>query len=41
MIVGEHSHVGANSVVTSDVAPWSTVAGAPARVISENRRSAT
>jgi serine O-acetyltransferase len=41
MIVGEHSHVGANSVVTSDVAPWSTVAGAPARVVSENRRSAT
>ncbi|MDQ6595000.1 serine O-acetyltransferase EpsC [Bacillus salipaludis] len=31
--VGEHSIIGANSVVTKDVPPYSVVAGAPARVI--------
>jgi serine O-acetyltransferase len=38
--VGEHSYVGANSVVTHDVAPWSSVAGAPARVVCADRRPA-
>lgn len=31
--IGQHSIVGANAVVTRDVAPYTIVAGAPARVI--------
>lgn len=33
--IGHHSVVGANAVVTKDVAPYSVVAGVPARVIRE------
>lgn len=33
--VGHHSTIGANSVVTRDVPPFSVVAGAPARVIGQ------
>ena len=36
--VGERAIVGANSVVTTDVAPYSIVAGAPARVIKSDWR---
>ena len=35
--VGDGAVVGVRSVVTSDVAPYSVVAGAPARKISERR----
>jgi acetyltransferase-like isoleucine patch superfamily enzyme len=35
--VGEHSFVGANSVVTRDVPPYCVAAGVPARVIEELR----
>ncbi len=31
--IGERCVIGANSVVTSDLAPWSIAAGAPARVL--------
>ena len=39
--IGHHSTVGANSVVTRDVPPFSVVAGVPARVIgqTESRQS--
>lgn len=39
--IGEHCVVGANSVVTKDLPPWSIAAGAPARVVKavERRRS--
>lgn len=33
--IGEHSIIGANAVVTSDVPPFSVVAGAPGRVIHQ------
>ena len=33
--VGHYSIVGANSVVTRDVAPFSIVAGVPARIIGQ------
>jgi acetyltransferase-like isoleucine patch superfamily enzyme len=33
--IGEGSVVGAGSVVTKDVPPWTIVAGNPARVIRE------
>jgi acetyltransferase-like isoleucine patch superfamily enzyme len=36
--IGERAIVGANSVVTTDVAPYSIVAGAPARVIKSDWR---
>jgi acetyltransferase-like isoleucine patch superfamily enzyme len=36
--IGERAIVGANSVVTTDVAPYSIVAGAPARVIRSDWR---
>jgi acetyltransferase-like isoleucine patch superfamily enzyme len=36
--IGERAIVGANSVVTTDVAPYSIVAGAPARVIKPDWR---
>jgi acetyltransferase-like isoleucine patch superfamily enzyme len=36
--IGERAIVGANSVVTTDVAPYSIVAGAPARVIKADWR---
>jgi acetyltransferase-like isoleucine patch superfamily enzyme len=32
--IGHHSIIGANAVVTKDVAPFSTVVGVPARAIS-------
>jgi putative colanic acid biosynthesis acetyltransferase WcaF len=35
--VGEGAVVGAYSVVTKDVPPWSIVAGNPARVLRERR----
>lgn len=35
--IGEHSVVGAGSVVTRDVAPWSVVGGNPARVLRDRR----
>ena len=35
--IGEHSVVGAGSVVTKVVAPWSVVAGNPARIIRDRR----
>ena len=35
--LGDHSRVGANAVVLDDVAPYTTVAGIPARVVK--RRS--
>ena len=35
--IGHHSIVGANSVVTSDVPPFSTVVGSPARQIGQAR----
>jgi len=35
--IGEHSVVGAGAVVTKDVAPWSVVAGNPARRIRDRR----
>jgi acetyltransferase-like isoleucine patch superfamily enzyme len=38
--VGERAVVGANSVVTTDVAPYSIVAGAPARVVKADWRRA-
>lgn len=37
--VGEHSVVGANSVVISDVPPCSVVAGIPARIIRSTKTS--
>lgn len=37
--IGHHSVVGANAVVTKDVAPYSVVAGIPARVIREVKDS--
>jgi acetyltransferase-like isoleucine patch superfamily enzyme len=33
--VGERSVIGANSVVTQDVPPFSIVAGAPAKVLKQ------
>lgn len=33
--IGEGAIVGARSVVTSDVPPWTVVAGCPARVVKE------
>jgi acetyltransferase-like isoleucine patch superfamily enzyme len=36
--IGERAIVGANSVVTTDVAPYSIVAGAPARVLRADWR---
>ena len=36
--VGHHSTVGANSVVTKDVPPFSIVAGVPARIVGQNNR---
>lgn len=33
VVIGEHSVVGANSVVTKDVPPYTTVAGVPAKII--------
>jgi acetyltransferase-like isoleucine patch superfamily enzyme len=36
--IGERAIVGANSVVTTDVAPYSIVAGAPARVVRADWR---
>jgi acetyltransferase-like isoleucine patch superfamily enzyme len=33
--VGERSVIGANSVVTADIPPWSIAAGAPARVLRQ------
>ena len=36
--IGERAIVGANSVVTTDVAPYSIVAGAPARVLKPDWR---
>ena len=36
--IGERAIVGANSVVTADVAPYSIVAGAPARVVKPDWR---
>jgi acetyltransferase-like isoleucine patch superfamily enzyme len=38
--IGEGAIVGAASVVTRDVAPWTVVAGNPARVIRELARPA-
>jgi len=38
--IGEHSVVGAGAVVTKDVAPWSVVAGNPARRIRDRRGTA-
>jgi acetyltransferase-like isoleucine patch superfamily enzyme len=35
--VGAHSVVAAGAVVTADVAPWSVVAGVPARVVRDRR----
>jgi len=35
--IGHHSTVGANAVVTRDVPPFSTVVGAPAKVIGQTR----
>lgn len=34
--VGGHSIIGAGSVVTKDIPPWSVVAGNPARILREN-----
>lgn len=39
--IGEHSVVGANSVVTRDVAPYTVVGGVPARLIREIPRRAS
>lgn len=36
--IGERSIVGAGSVVTRDVPPWSVVAGNPARVLKKIRK---
>jgi acetyltransferase-like isoleucine patch superfamily enzyme len=38
--VGERCVIGANSVVTRDLPPWSIAAGAPARVLRDLRHSA-
>ena len=35
IVIGEHSRIGANSVVFSDVPPHSTVVGIPGKVVSE------
>jgi acetyltransferase-like isoleucine patch superfamily enzyme len=35
--MGDHAVVGMGAVVTKDVAPWSIVAGVPARVIGDRR----
>ncbi len=35
--IGHHSTVGANAVVTRDVPPFSTVVGAPAKIIGQTR----
>lgn len=37
--IGEGSLVGAGSVVTKDVSPWTTVAGNPARVIRKLKKN--
>ncbi|WP_443197883.1 DapH/DapD/GlmU-related protein [Pseudobutyrivibrio sp. OR37] len=37
VVIGEGSIVGANSVVTHDVPPYSIVGGVPARIIKEIR----
>jgi carbonic anhydrase/acetyltransferase-like protein (isoleucine patch superfamily) len=39
--VGDHSVIGAGAVVTKDVAPWSIVAGNPARKIRDRRAEGT
>jgi carbonic anhydrase/acetyltransferase-like protein (isoleucine patch superfamily) len=39
--VGDHSVIGAGAVVTKDVAPWSIVAGNPARKIRDRRADGT
>ncbi|MDX2020122.1 MAG: acyltransferase [Deltaproteobacteria bacterium] len=38
--IGDHAVVGMGAVVTKDVAPWSIVAGVPARVIGDRRSQA-
>ena len=38
--IGRDAVVGANSVVTGDVAPYDIVAGVPARVIGSRRAAA-
>jgi acetyltransferase-like isoleucine patch superfamily enzyme len=37
--IGERSVIGANSVVTTDIPPFSIAAGAPAKVLKEIRPS--
>jgi len=37
--IGEHSIIGANSVVNKDVPPYSVVAGIPAKLIKDNRQA--
>jgi acetyltransferase-like isoleucine patch superfamily enzyme len=39
--IGHHSVVGANAVVTQDVPPFSTVVGAPARVVDSKAAKTT
>jgi acetyltransferase-like isoleucine patch superfamily enzyme len=39
--IGDHAIVGAGTIVTKDVAPWSIVVGNPGRVIGENPQRRT